>query len=126
MAKIHNSPLRGPEFVTRKITLGITKILNGELDCLRFLLRNYPQAVAISDHSGETPLTMTSDILMRRLLLMIRPQLNFEEYHEINYSHRRLGLFLAHAAINADGIPNIFSRLRSNDEHLLYHVLSYL
>ena len=30
----HESPLRGEEFVTRKITLGLVKILNGDLDCL--------------------------------------------------------------------------------------------
>lgn len=30
----HESPLRGLEFVTRKITHGLVKILNGELDCL--------------------------------------------------------------------------------------------
>lgn len=30
----HESPLRGEEFVTRKITLGLVKILNGDLNCL--------------------------------------------------------------------------------------------
>ena len=30
----HESPLRGEEFVTRKITLGLTKIINNDLDCL--------------------------------------------------------------------------------------------
>tara|TARA_X000000950_G_C13917964_1_gene661910 strand:- start:2994 stop:4010 length:1017 start_codon:yes stop_codon:yes gene_type:complete len=30
----HESPLRGEDFVTRKITLGLVKILKGELDCL--------------------------------------------------------------------------------------------
>ena len=30
----HESPLRGEEFVTRKITLGLIKILNGDLKCL--------------------------------------------------------------------------------------------
>ncbi len=30
----HESPLRGEEFVTRKITLGLTKIFNNDLDCL--------------------------------------------------------------------------------------------
>lgn len=31
----HESPLRGEEFVTRKITLGLIKILNGDLKCLK-------------------------------------------------------------------------------------------
>jgi len=30
----HESPLRGEEFVTRKITLGLVKLLNNDLDCL--------------------------------------------------------------------------------------------
>ena len=30
----HESPLRGEEFVTRKITLGLVKIINKDLDCL--------------------------------------------------------------------------------------------
>ena len=30
----HESPLRGEEFVTRKITLGLVKILKGDLNCL--------------------------------------------------------------------------------------------
>jgi len=30
----HESPLRGEEFVTRKITKGIIRIINGDLDCL--------------------------------------------------------------------------------------------
>ncbi len=30
----HESPLRGEEFVTRKITLGLVKILRGDLNCL--------------------------------------------------------------------------------------------
>jgi|TARA_Y100000294_G_scaffold88151_1_gene82299 GDPmannose 4,6-dehydratase len=30
----HESPLRGEEFVTRKITLGLIKYLNGDLNCL--------------------------------------------------------------------------------------------
>jgi len=30
----HESPLRGEEFVTRKITKGITRIINGDLNCL--------------------------------------------------------------------------------------------
>ena len=30
----HESPLRGEEFVTRKITIGLAKIINKEIDCL--------------------------------------------------------------------------------------------
>ena len=30
----HESPLRGEEFVTRKITLGLVKIINNDLNCL--------------------------------------------------------------------------------------------
>jgi GDPmannose 4,6-dehydratase len=30
----HESPLRGAEFVTRKITIGLSKIKQGQLDCL--------------------------------------------------------------------------------------------
>ena len=30
----HESPLRGEEFITRKVTLGLSKIVNNKLDCL--------------------------------------------------------------------------------------------
>jgi len=30
----HESPLRGEEFITRKVTLGLSKIINNKLDCL--------------------------------------------------------------------------------------------
>jgi len=99
-----------------------------EAECLRFLLRVYPDAVAVADGHGEAPvaLAMAENRYLRRLLLRAQPEIFPEELRNLNYMNRKLGLFLAYAAINADGIPNIFSRLRASESHLLRHALSYL
>lgn len=99
-----------------------------EADCLRLLLKANPTAVSVVDHVGDTPLSCVTpeNLYLRRLLLLAQPSLAPVLAQQLNYNARRLGLFLASAAINADGIPNIFSRLRSTDVHLLRLALSYL
>ena len=99
-----------------------------EADCLRFLLKHYPQAVGITDAAGDTPLSLCEpeNKYIRRLLLAEFPELDPEEYRAILYDTRRMAMFLAFAAINADGIPNIFFRLRAANIHLLKMSLSYL
>jgi ankyrin repeat protein len=99
-----------------------------ESDCLRFLLKVYPDSVAAVDHANEAPLALATmeNRYLRRLLLRAQPEIFPDELKSLNYVNRRLGLFLAFAAINADGIPNIFSRLRATEAHLLRHTLSYL
>lgn len=99
-----------------------------EADCLRFLLKVFPESVAIEDNHGDSPLSLTptENSYLRRLLLMAQPHVWREQLAQENYGHRRMALFLAYAAINADGIPNIFQQLRNTDEYLLQHVMSYL
>lgn len=101
---------------------------DSESDCLRFLLRVFPDSVAVVDHQNEAPLALatTENRYLRRLLLRAQPDIFPEELKGLNYVNRRLGLFLAFAAINADGVPNIFSRLRAKEAHLLQSALSYL
>eukprot|EP01031_Cornospumella_fuschlensis_P028698 gene28698-34646_t len=99
-----------------------------EAECLRFLLRHYPAAVTAPSLSGETALSLCNPTnrYARRLLLRAQPTLHPTELQQLNYECRRMALFLACAAINADGIPSIFSRLRSADQHLLKLCLSFL
>uniref|UniRef100_A0A7S3MB41 Uncharacterized protein n=1 Tax=Spumella elongata TaxID=89044 RepID=A0A7S3MB41_9STRA len=102
------------------------KDLEGE--CLRFLLRQHPAAAMVMDQHGDTPLSLCNaeNTYVRRLLLMADPSQGIAELRRLNYSVRRMAIFLAFAAINADGIPNIFCNVRAKDPHLLQHVLSYL
>jgi ankyrin repeat protein len=99
-----------------------------EADCLRFLLNAYSRAVDVEDTHNETPFTLcpAENFFMRRLLLMKNPDLSPEELRALNYANRRMGIFLAFSAINADGIPNIYSLLRGRDSNLLKIALSYL
>lgn len=99
-----------------------------EVACLRFLLKRFPEAISAQDTSGETALALCppDNAFFRRLLLMADPEQGLQELRRLNYAARRMGIFLAFAAINADGIPNIFCNVRAKDSHLLQHILSYL
>lgn len=99
-----------------------------EADCFRLLLKNYPEAVLVEDSQHETPLSLcpVENSFMRRLLLMTQTESVADELRTINYTQRRMGIFLAFSAINADGIPNIYALLRGKDPYLLKHALSYL
>jgi ankyrin repeat protein len=102
--------------------------MEAEADCLRYLIKMYPDGVKIADKSGMTPLqhAVPENIFMRRQLLTMDPSQSIEEMRTLNYEAKRQGIFLAFAAINAYGIPNIFCNLRTRDQHLLQYALSYL
>lgn len=95
---------------------------------LRFLLKSYPEAVNIPDANGNTvySLCRQDNKFYRRLILRSMPSLNYNEYIELNYQSRRLAMFLSFAAINANGIPNIWCKLRENDMKLLQLAVSFL
>ena len=99
-----------------------------EAECLKFLIRRNPNAASVTDIHGSTPISLCSpeNLYIRRLLLQADPSQGIAELRRLNYAARRMGIFLAFAAINADGIPNIFCNARSKDPHLLKHILSYL
>jgi hypothetical protein len=99
-----------------------------EAECLRYLLRRNPAAVRVRDRGGHTPLDLGNPdtTFVRRRLLLLDPTQGPAELRRLNYAARRMGVFLAFAAINADGIPNIFSNARSKDQDILRIILSYL
>lgn len=99
-----------------------------EVACLRYLLKRFPESISVLDTSGETPLALCppDNLFFRRLLLMADPTQGPQELRRLNYTARRMGIFLAFAAINADGIPNIYCNVRAKDGHLLKHILSFL
>lgn len=99
-----------------------------EADCLRFLINRFPDSVLTKNNSGESALSLCGkeNSHLRRLLLRAQPSLSHEELACCNYANRRMAMFLAFAAINADGIPCIFSRLRAADLNVLQHAVSFL
>jgi ankyrin repeat protein len=101
---------------------------SSEVDCLRFLLKHYPEAVNIEDASGETSLSLCPQFnkVFRRLLLRQQPSLYVDEFRALNYENRRMAMFLAFVAINADGFPNIFLKLRAFNGDALRVVMSFL
>jgi len=97
-------------------------------DILRFLIKAFPEAVDIPDGEGNTPFTLTKpdNKFIRRLLLRAKPELSYNEYIEMNYIPRRMAMFLSFAAINANGEPSIYCKLRESNIELLMLVVSYL
>lgn len=93
-----------------------------EADCLRFLLDRHPESVTLQ----TLGLCTGENSYLRRLMLRAQPHIQPDELAGYNYANRRLAMFLAFAAINADGIPCIFSRLRATDLDVLRTVVSYL
>ena len=78
--------------------------LSDETDMLRYLLRHYPAAVTIpagpdDGNRNAYELYMRPDFVLR-LLLRAAPELDPGELHRLNYSERRMALFLAHCAIS--------------------------
>jgi hypothetical protein len=118
---------RYPLHIFMQVHPDISPETSPEADCLRFLLKENSDAVDSEDSHHESPLSIcpTDNLFVRRLLLRAKPGINPTELHDLNYQQRRMGVFLAYCAINADGIPNIFSQLRDRD-HLLELALSYL
>lgn len=98
------------------------------MNCLRFLLKHYPDSTGVKDIYDDTPITLCNpeDLIVKRLLLNCRPDVDEEEAKRLNYACRRDAIFLAFAAINADGIPNIYCQLRAADLNVLKHVISYI
>jgi ankyrin repeat protein len=109
--------------------------------CLRFLISKFPEASCMPCANDDSPLSICrpDNPFFRRLLLratVAHPSrsglsdsavLGFsQELCRMNYDARRMAIFLAFAAINADGIPNLFCRVRASDANLLMLTLSYL
>jgi ankyrin repeat protein len=99
-----------------------------EADCLRFLVRSYPDAVGMTDKAGDTPLSLCpiEHTFQRRVLLRAMPMLGPDEFRLLNYIPRRMALFLAFAAINADGDPTIWCRIRTTNMSILKLTVSFL
>eukprot|EP01038_Epipyxis_sp_PR26KG_P013198 gene13198-17686_t len=104
-------------------------IENGpEAECLRYMLRKYPSSAALADTAGNTPFDLCNrdNFYVRRLVLNIYPSIDYGEYRYLNYMARRMAMFLAFCAINADGIPTILCRIRCKDINLLKEVVAFL
>lgn len=101
---------------------------DGAADILRFLIKKYPESVDIPDANGNTPFSLcrTENLFCRRLILIAKPSLNYPEYVELNYQPRRMAMFLSFAAINADGEPSIWCKLRETNMELLKLTISFL
>jgi ankyrin repeat protein len=101
---------------------------DGAADILRFLIKAYPESVDIPDANGCTPFSLcrTDSAFCRRLFLRAKPSLNYEEYVQLNYAPRKMAMFLSFAAINADGEPSIWCKLRETNIELLKLAVSFL
>jgi hypothetical protein len=104
--------------------------LSDEGDCLRLFLRIYPASAGIKDGVGSTPYILAKQqnlsTYFMRLLLAADPTIDPVERHNLNYSARRDGMFLAFKALSVDIEPTIWSKIRYEGRDLLARVIAYL
>jgi len=103
------------------------------IERVRFLIQKYPEAVSIPDDSGETPYRLHlsrrwGGLAVLRLLLRAAPTLAPEELRRLNYSARRLALFVFYVGVRGDGRFTPFSRLSHSPkgENIVRSVVSFL
>jgi hypothetical protein len=76
-----------------------------EADCLRFLLKHYPEAAAIDNSAGLSPyrqcVAQQTPSFVRRLMLLACPSLRPDQLKLLNYQARRQAMFLFFAAVPA-------------------------
>lgn len=101
-----------------------------ELETFRALLRAYPEAMTQPDKHQETPLSFLlqrKNAFLTRMMLRCHCPVEYQPLlRSLNYPPRRQALFLMEAAVHAEGVLNIFARLRGTDQHILREVFSYL
>jgi ankyrin repeat protein len=104
--------------------------VSDEGDCFRLLLSLYPAAAGIKDDHSRSPYDMAVSknlsAYFLRLLLAADPTIDPVRRHNLNFSARRQGMFLAFRAISRDLEPSMWSNLRFKGRDLLQHVISYL
>jgi len=78
-----------------------------------FLIRKYPEAALIADDGGRTPCSRmrSGPTMFNRLLLRAAPTYRPEELRALNYSARRMALFLFYVGVQSSGELTLFSRL---------------
>jgi hypothetical protein len=107
----------------------ISEVSNEE-DCFRLLLSLYPAAAGIKDGHLRSPYDMAvaNDLsaYFIRLLLAADPSIDPVRRHDLNFSARRQGMFLAFRALSNNVEPSIWSKMRLKGRDLLQHVISYL
>ena len=107
--------------------------LSEKADFLRLLLRWCPEAAGIEAGNGmykKTPYQQALNTKLAtyylRLLLRAAPALNPAELHRLNYSERRMAMFMAFRAITAQTKLLLLARLRFENKDLVKHVVSFL
>jgi hypothetical protein len=104
--------------------------ISHEGDCLRLLLSLYPVAAGIKDDHSRSPYDMAvandSSVYFIRILLAADPTIDLVRRHDLNFTARRQGMFLAFRALSSNVEPTIWSKMRLKGRDLLQHVISYL
>jgi ankyrin repeat protein len=104
--------------------------VSDEGDCFRLLLSLYPAAAGIKDDHSRSPydtaVSNDSSAYFLRLLLAADPNINPMRRHDLNFTARKQGMFLAFRALSSNVKPTIWTKLRLKGRDLLQHVISYL
>ena len=107
------------------------------MDMLNFLLKVYPEAASIpcdddedEDYSRRTPYEVCAKCHThaRRLLLRAAPALDPEALRELNYSARRMALFLFYLGSREDREESLFTKLSMSPkgQGLVRRIVSFL
>ena len=97
-------------------------------DKLRFILSKCPDCVGISDsffNPTAYQLSLSMPTFVQRLVLRAKPDMNLQLYHKLNYTARRMGMFLGFAAKTADGSQCFMHRMQIKNFDVFRLIISY-
>ena len=99
-------------------------------DKLRFILSKCPDCVSISRcppffNQPAYQLSLSKTTFVQRLVLRAKPDMNLQLYHKLNYTARRMGMFLGFAAKTADGSQCFMHRMQIKNFDVFRLIISY-
>ena len=97
---------------------------------LRFILSKCPDCASIPDSSSQFKtayqLSLSEPTFVQRLVLRAKPDMNLQLYRELNYTARRMGMFLGFKAKTENNAPLMFSCMRLRNMDVFRVIMSFL
>ena len=93
------------------------------IDKLRFLLC---KCRCVTTLKLAYDLSLSKPTFIQRLVLGANPDINVQLYRELNYTARRMGMFLGFAATTADGSKCFMHRMQIKNFDMFRVIISYM
>ncbi len=97
-------------------------------DKLRFILSKCPDCVDIPDYKTTNAYgySLSKPSFVQRLILNAKPDMDRQLYRELNFSARRMGMFLGFKAKTADNKPCFFEKMQGKNFDTFRVIISFL